>query len=98
MIKIQCLPLNYMYMYRENLSVFHISNKSNKELGKLLAHKTSLALPRFIEVIVPSHESEWSCTCVLGVSILSLSTILRLYFKTDLRVCFFSSSILLYMS
>ena len=96
MIKIQCLPLNYMYMYRENLSVFHISNKSNKELGKLLAHKTSLALPRFIEVIVPSHESEWSC--VLGVSILSLSTILRLYFKTDLRVCVFSSSILLYMS
>jgi hypothetical protein len=29
-------------------------------------HKTILTLPLFIEVPVPSQESEWSYICVLG--------------------------------
>ena len=37
-------------------------------------HKTSLTRSFFIEVPVPNKESEWSCICVLGVSILPLST------------------------
>ena len=32
-----------------------------------VAHKTSLTLSLFIEVSVPSKESEPSCICVLGV-------------------------------
>ena len=43
------------------------------------AHKTSLTLSLFIEVPVSSQESEQSCTCV---SILSLSTLFLLDFKT----------------
>ena len=31
------------------------------------AHITSLTPPHFIEVAVPSLESEWSCICVLEV-------------------------------
>ncbi len=40
------------------------------------AHITSLTPPHFIEVAVPSLESEWSCICVSGIWILPLSTIL----------------------
>jgi hypothetical protein len=36
------------------------------------AYRTSLTLPLFIEVPVPSQKSEWSHICVLGVSILRL--------------------------
>ena len=32
-------------------------------------HQVNLFLPLFIEVPVPSQESEWSCICVLGVLI-----------------------------
>jgi hypothetical protein len=39
---------------------------------------TSLTPPRFTEVYVPSHESERSCICTLGISILPLFTILNL--------------------
>jgi hypothetical protein len=39
--------------------------------------ESSLAPPPFTEVHVPSHESEQSCMCVLGVLILHISTILR---------------------
>ena len=35
----------------------------------------------FIEVLVPSQESERLCICVLGVSILPLSAILIFYFR-----------------
>ena len=35
-------------------------------------HKTRLAPPSSIEVSVPSKEHGWSCTCVLGISILAL--------------------------
>ena len=34
---------------------------------EILAHKTSLPPPPFIEVLVLSHESERSCICVLEV-------------------------------
>ena len=44
--------------------------------------KTCLISPLFIKVTVPSQESEWSCICVLVVSILPLSTILILHFGT----------------
>jgi hypothetical protein len=44
--------------------------------GEVSINKTNLALPRFIEVPVPSKESERTCICVLGVSVLLLSTIL----------------------
>ena len=37
--------------------------------------RTNLTLPLFIEVPVPSQESEWSCICVIRVSILHLSNI-----------------------
>ena len=39
------------------------------------AHETSLTMPLFTEVPVPSQENEWYCICVLGVSILPLSMI-----------------------
>ena len=35
--------------------------------GEVLANKTSLSPPLFIEVPVSSHESKWSCIC--GISI-----------------------------
>jgi hypothetical protein len=43
-------------------------------------HKTSLTLPLFSYVPVPSPESERTCRCVLVVSILPLSMISRLNF------------------
>jgi len=36
---------------------------------------TRLTLQRFIEVLLPSQESDWSCISVLGTSVLFLSTI-----------------------
>jgi hypothetical protein len=50
--------------------------------GVVWTNKTSLALPLFIEVPVLSQESERSCVSVLGVSILPLSTIFLLDFRT----------------
>jgi len=41
-------------------------------------HKTSLTPTVFIEVPLPTQESEWSCTCVLWVSILPLSRIINI--------------------
>ena len=46
----------------------------------ILAHKTSLTSPLFIEAPVPSQEIEWSCICMLWLSILSLSMIFLLEF------------------
>ena len=43
----------------------------------MLTHKTSLTTSHFIEVPVPSQESERSCTCILN---LPLSTIFLLHF------------------
>jgi hypothetical protein len=41
------------------------------------AHKTSLIPPPYFKVPVPSQESERSCICMLGISILPLSVILE---------------------
>ena len=37
-------------------------------LGEVWTHETSLTPPLFIDVSIPSQESERSCICVLGVS------------------------------
>jgi len=57
--------------------------------SQVWTHKTCLISPLFIEVTVPSQESEWSCICVLVVSILPLSTILILHFGTVPIVWYF---------
>jgi hypothetical protein len=49
--------------------------------GEFWAYKTSLIMPPlFIEVPVPSKESERSYICVLGVLTLPLSTVCQLDF------------------
>ena len=48
-----------------------------------------LVYPRVIEATAPCEESEQSCICVLGVSNLSLSTILIFYFGNDPTVMYF---------
>jgi len=47
--------------------------------GGVVGHETSLTLPLFIEVPVPSQESEGSYICLLGVSILLLSVFLKFH-------------------
>ena len=49
-------------------------------------NKTRLTQPLFIEVSVPSQECEQSCICVLGISVVSGSTIIRLDFGIVLKV------------
>jgi hypothetical protein len=51
--------------------------KPNDIRGEDLDHKTSLTLPRFTEVSVPSPKIERSWICVLWVSIVSLSISIR---------------------
>ena len=46
--------------------------------GNVSVHKTSLTPSLFIEVSVPNQKSEWSCMCVLWVSILPHSKIFQL--------------------
>ena len=45
-------------------------------MGRFGSIKTSLTPIPFIEVSVPNQDNEWPCSCVMGVSILYLSTIL----------------------
>ena len=65
-----------------------IINENRKMLftlqrGKVWSHKTSIIPPHlYIEVIVPSQESELSCICVLEISTLPLSTMFLLDFRT----------------
>ena len=44
-------------------------------ISNIWIHRTSLTPPLSIEVPVPCQESEWSCICVLEVSVVPLSTI-----------------------
>ena len=60
----------------------HFHDRIISLILEVWVHKTRLTPPLFIEVPVPSQESELSCSCVLGVSMLPLSTILIL----DLRI------------
>jgi hypothetical protein len=62
----------------------------------LKAHKTSLTQSKlvypilfFIEVLVPRQESKQSCICVVGVSILPLSTIFLFNFRNVPTVWYF---------
>jgi len=56
-------------------------------------HKTnSLTMTLFSEVPVPSQECERSCICVLGISIMPLSTIFLLDFGTVPTVLYFCFS------
>jgi hypothetical protein len=68
------------------------------QFTKVWAHRTSLSPPFRLEMPVPSQESEWPCNCVLRgipvlggipVSILPLSTIFLLDFRTDPTVWYF---------
>ena len=58
-------------------------------IRKVWAHTTSWTSSRFIELSVPSQESERSCICVVEVSILPLSASLHLDFGTVPTVCYF---------
>ena len=51
--------------------------------------KTSLTPSLFIEMSIPSQASEWSCICVLRISILPLSLIFLLDFGTVPTVWYF---------
>ena len=51
--------------------------------------KTSLIPPLFTEVPVTNQESEWTCICVLGVSIFLLSTFLMFDFEIVSTVYYF---------
>ena len=53
-----------------------------------LVHKSSLTPPLFIYVPVPRQNSEWSCICVLWLSILLLSA----YFQLQLQLCYLVTS------
>ena len=59
-----------------------ILNKICHEEGKLWSQKTILTPSLYIEVPVPSQESELSCICVVGVSLLPLPMIYLLDFGT----------------
>ena len=67
----------------------HLHNCIISLKREVWACKTSLTLPLFIKVPVPSQESEGSCICVLGVSILPLSTILIFNFRIVPTVWYF---------
>jgi hypothetical protein len=46
----------------------HLHDRIISLLGEVWTHETSLTPPLFIDVSIPSQESERSCICVLGVS------------------------------
>jgi len=59
-------------------------------LGNFWSHAANLTPPLFIEVPVPSQESERLCICVLAVSILPLSSIVFIdFWKCSDSVVFF---------
>jgi len=45
----------------------HLNDRIFSRGGNVSDHATGLTPPLFIEVLVPSQESEWSCIFVLGV-------------------------------
>jgi len=61
--------------------VKHLQDRIISLRGDVWVHKTSLTPPFVLEVPVPRQESEKSCLCVLGISMLPLSTILIFDFK-----------------
>jgi hypothetical protein len=57
--------------------------------GEIWVHKTSLTQWLFMNVSVPSQESERSYICVLGYRFWPLSSIFLFYFGTVLTVWYF---------
>jgi hypothetical protein len=72
----------YVIVSSENYLHYHTISQT----GEVWNHKTSLTSPLFIEAPVPHQESEQSCICVLGVSILPLSAIFRLDLEMGLTL------------
>jgi hypothetical protein len=60
-------------------------NYLDDSVTNIQVHKTSLILPLFIEVPVPSQESKRSCICVLGISNLPISAIF-LHISSELSI------------
>jgi hypothetical protein len=54
--------------------------------GEVWDNEISLTPPLVIVIPVPSQESDRSCICVLGISILHISTIFLLDFGTVLSL------------
>ena len=52
----------------------HLHDRITSLRGDVWAPKTSLALAIFVELPVPNQDSERSCMCTLGASLLSHST------------------------
>jgi hypothetical protein len=67
----------------------HVQDRTTSLRGRFGAHTISLTPPLFIEVHAPRQDSAPSYICVLGASILPLSTILRLTFGTIPTVWWF---------
>jgi len=53
------------------------------------ANKTSLTPPHFIEVSIARQDVDWSCICVLEVSVASVSAVFLLYFGFVTTVWYF---------
>ena len=75
--------------------------KYSKQRREVWSHATALMPPLFIEVPVPRQESERSCICVLGGSILSLflrflEWISELFWQCTILICFSFHYCLLY--
>ena len=75
-----------------SLSILVCMNTNAVYNNCIRTHKNSLTSPLFLKCLyqfVPSQESERSCICVLGVSILHLSVIFLLDWGTVLTVWYF---------
>jgi hypothetical protein len=69
-------------------TVLHFSKFKGKCRSSYVNNRFTYSLiPQlFIEVSVPSQESDWSCICVRGIHFTSLSTIFLLYLGSDANV------------
>jgi len=54
------------------LYLFHLHERIISRRERFCTHETSLTLPLYIDVPVPSQERARSCVCMLGVFILHL--------------------------
>ena len=70
-VRVDILPTCGKHLHKRTIS---------PRRGGAWTHKATLTPPLFIEVPVPNDESERSGICVLGISILPLSTIFILDF------------------
>jgi len=66
-IRVICGGWHFTHMLKALAWPHHFTNK-----GGLGHKKRSLPRTLFMQVPVPSQESEWSCFCVLGVTVLHL--------------------------